>query len=84
MGGGQGPTTNNPHGGESQETYRAKQVLYRLTHTSCPFCCGYFEAKVLQTICLGWPQTMILLISASHSSWDYRSESLASSFRLAL
>jgi hypothetical protein len=26
----------------------------------------YFAARVLQTVCPGWPQTMILLISASH------------------
>jgi hypothetical protein len=25
---------------------------------------GYFQDRVLQTICLGWPQTAILLISA--------------------
>jgi hypothetical protein len=25
----------------------------------------YFEFRVLQTICQGWPQTVILLISAS-------------------
>jgi hypothetical protein len=27
-------------------------------------------------VCLGWPQTMILLISASQISWDDRSEPL--------
>jgi hypothetical protein len=35
------------------------------SHTSSPFCSGYSETRVSQTICLGWPQTMILLISAS-------------------
>jgi hypothetical protein len=29
------------------------------------FCVGYFWDGVLLTICLGWPQTIILLISAS-------------------
>jgi hypothetical protein len=43
----------------------AKQVLYSLGHTSSPFCSGYFGDRVSQTVCLGWPQTMILLISAS-------------------
>jgi hypothetical protein len=43
----------------------AKQALYRLSHTSSTFWSGYSEDRVLQTICLGWPQTMILLISAS-------------------
>jgi hypothetical protein len=26
---------------------------------------GYFQDRVSQTICLGWPQTAILLISGS-------------------
>jgi hypothetical protein len=43
----------------------AKQVLYHLSHTSSPFCSGYFEDGVSGTICLGWPQAVILLISAS-------------------
>jgi hypothetical protein len=29
------------------------------------FCAGFFWDRILQTICLGWLQTMILLISAS-------------------
>jgi hypothetical protein len=29
------------------------------------FCVGYFQDRVLWTLCPGWPQTMILLISAS-------------------
>jgi hypothetical protein len=35
-----------------------------LSHTSSPFCSGYFGDQVSGTICLGWPPTMILLISA--------------------
>jgi hypothetical protein len=27
--------------------------------------CGYFGGRVSQTICPGWPRTMILLISAA-------------------
>jgi hypothetical protein len=30
-----------------------------------PFCCGYFEDGISWTICLGWPWTLILPISAS-------------------
>jgi hypothetical protein len=30
-----------------------------------PFCSAYFGDGVLRTICLGWPQISILLISAS-------------------
>jgi hypothetical protein len=29
------------------------------------FCIGYFQARVSRTICLGWPWTMILLITVS-------------------
>jgi hypothetical protein len=36
-----------------------------LSHTSTPFCSGYFRDGVLWTICPGWPQTEILLSSAS-------------------
>jgi hypothetical protein len=43
------------------------QALYCLSHTSSSFCSGYFRDGVLQTICLGWPQTTILLISASQA-----------------
>jgi hypothetical protein len=39
----------------------AKQVV----QTASPFCPGYFGDGVSQTICLGWPQTSILPISAS-------------------
>jgi hypothetical protein len=43
----------------------AKQALYSLNHTSSPFRSHYFGNGVLQTICLQWSQTIILLISAS-------------------
>jgi hypothetical protein len=33
----------------------AKQVLYHLSHTSSPFCSGYFGDGVSPTICLGCP-----------------------------
>jgi hypothetical protein len=33
----------------------AKQALYHLSHTSSPFCSGYFGDGVSQTICLDWP-----------------------------
>jgi hypothetical protein len=36
-----------------------------LRHISSPFCSGYFGDRASQTICLGWPQTSILPISAS-------------------
>jgi hypothetical protein len=43
----------------------AKQALYHLSWTSSPFCYGYFGDGLSQTICLSWPHTMILRISAS-------------------
>jgi hypothetical protein len=43
----------------------AKQVLYHLSNSSSPFCFSYFGARVSRTICLGWPGTVILLISTS-------------------
>jgi hypothetical protein len=36
-----------------------------LSHTSSPFCSSYFGNGIWQTICPGWPQTIILPISAS-------------------
>jgi hypothetical protein len=42
-----------------------QQTLYCLSHTSSPFSSGYFEDGISQTICLGWPRTAILLVSAS-------------------
>jgi hypothetical protein len=51
-----------------------------LSQTSSPFCSGYFGDRISQTICLGWPWTMILLILASqvaritgisHQCWAY-------------
>jgi hypothetical protein len=46
----------------------ATKILYHLSHTSSPLCSGYFGDGVLGTICLGWPQTTILPISASQIS----------------
>jgi hypothetical protein len=44
----------------------AKQTLYHFSHTSSPFCSGYFgDGGVSQTICLGWPLSTILPISVS-------------------
>jgi hypothetical protein len=42
----------------------AKHAVFCLSHTSSPFCSG-LEVGVSWTICLGWPWTSILLISAS-------------------
>jgi hypothetical protein len=42
-----------------------QQTLYHSSHTSSPFCSGYSRNRVLRIICPGWPQVMILLISAS-------------------
>jgi hypothetical protein len=36
------------------------QAPYHLSHTSSSFCCGYFGDGILQTISLGWTQTVIL------------------------
>jgi hypothetical protein len=41
----------------------ARQVLNHLSHSTGLFCLGIF--RVSWTICLGWLQTVILLISAS-------------------
>jgi hypothetical protein len=41
----------------------AKQVFYCLSHTSIPFYSGYFGGGILKTIPLGWPRTIIFLIS---------------------
>jgi hypothetical protein len=43
----------------------AKQAHYCLSHTSIPFCSGYFGDGILQTVCLDWARISILLISAS-------------------
>jgi hypothetical protein len=43
----------------------AKQTFCRLSHTFSLFCSGYCRDGVLWTICLGWPETTVLLISAS-------------------
>jgi hypothetical protein len=38
----------------TQGSTPARQMLYRLSHVSSPFCCGYFWDKSL-TFCLGGP-----------------------------
>jgi hypothetical protein len=43
----------------------AKNALYHLSCTSSPFCSGYFGGGISETISLGWPQSVILPISAS-------------------
>jgi hypothetical protein len=42
-----------------------KQMLYFLRNTSSPFCFSYFRDRISWNISLGWPGTMILLVSAS-------------------
>jgi hypothetical protein len=49
----------------TQRFMQAKHALYCLNHTSSPFCSGYFGDEGSWTICRGWPQTAILLISDS-------------------
>jgi hypothetical protein len=44
-------------------------MLATLSHTSSAFCYGYFGDGVSQTICLDWPRTMTLPISASQVAW---------------
>jgi hypothetical protein len=40
-----------------------------VSHISSPFYSVFLEMRgISQTICLGWPQTLILLISPSHVS----------------
>jgi hypothetical protein len=46
----------------------AKQAFCPLSHTTSPFCSGYFGARVLKIIFLGWPQTAVLPISASQEA----------------
>jgi hypothetical protein len=38
---------------------------FTLSHSTSPLCDGYFRDRVSRTICPGWLQTAILLISAS-------------------
>jgi hypothetical protein len=38
---------------------------YTLSHSTSPFCDGFLQDRVSQTICLAWFWTTILLISAS-------------------
>jgi hypothetical protein len=42
-----------------------RQLIYLLSYTYSPFFFGYFQDRILGTICWGWPRTVILLISAS-------------------
>jgi hypothetical protein len=49
----------------TQDFVLAKQVLYCLNHTSCPFCSSYFGSGVSRTIFEDWLQTAVLPISAS-------------------
>jgi hypothetical protein len=44
---------------------RASYLIYCPSHSANPFLCWYFWDRVSKTICPGWLQTMILLISAS-------------------
>jgi hypothetical protein len=37
---------------------------YHLSHSALPFCVWYFQDRVSWTICPGWSQTLILLVSA--------------------
>jgi hypothetical protein len=42
-----------------------KQVSFYLSHTSSPFCFGYFGDGISRTICPGWPLPSVLSFSAS-------------------
>jgi hypothetical protein len=44
----------------------AKQMLYYLSHASIPFFSVILEGGGLVNYLLGWPQNVILRISASH------------------
>jgi hypothetical protein len=39
--------------------------VYTLSHSTGPFCGGFFQDRVSRTICPSWLQIAILLISAS-------------------
>jgi hypothetical protein len=47
------------------EVSRLELRAYTLSHSTSPFCVRYFQDRVSCTICPGWFQTVILLISAS-------------------
>jgi hypothetical protein len=59
-------------GGTGVWTELCKLPLYHLrdnlSHTSSPVCSAYFGDVVSHTVCLGWPWTSILLISASQEA----------------
>jgi hypothetical protein len=42
-----------------------RQALYHLSHSTSPFCAGFFQDRVSHPICLDRLRTLILLISAS-------------------
>jgi hypothetical protein len=44
---------------------RLELKAYNTSHSSSPFCDGFFRDRVLRTICPGWLRTTVLLISAS-------------------
>jgi hypothetical protein len=44
---------------------RVELRTYILSHFTSPLCVRYFRDSLLQTVCLGWFRTVILLISAS-------------------
>jgi hypothetical protein len=49
----------------TQSFVLANRTLYLLSHTSSPFCSGYFGDGASKTISPGWPGTSILQILAS-------------------
>jgi hypothetical protein len=49
-------------------------MLYHLSHTSNPFCSGYFGDRVSWTFYLGLASNSDLLDFSLPSSWDYRHE----------
>jgi hypothetical protein len=50
----------------------AKQVPYHLSHTSSPFCSGYFGDGVLRRVFLDWPGTSICISSLGVMKNAYR------------
>jgi hypothetical protein len=60
----------------------ANQALYCLSLNFSPFCSSYFGDGVSRTLCLGWPQTAIIPISAYQVAGitDLSHQSLAQKF----
>jgi hypothetical protein len=54
--------------------------FFFLSHSSSPFCSDYFGDGALRTVYLGWPQTMILPITAYQEARIYRPEPPVLSF----